>query len=155
MDNYLFTIARRLGAARFDAVFGSKGHGAVSTLAVGEAELTDPPREPDMRLRTTVSATSKAWKEQVRDACAAAAPGDPLMGALSVDSEFCLSPTRNWSTTWKPAIDSLGPVLGVPDPKLPFKPDDDRIVRLGLHRTLDQSLGWDIDIAVWWATTNV
>jgi predicted RNase H-like nuclease len=52
VDNYLFPIARRLGAARFDAVFGCKGHGAVFTLAIGEAELTAPTRSPDMRVRT-------------------------------------------------------------------------------------------------------
>lgn len=154
LDNYLFPIARRLGAARFDAVFGAKVRGDISTLAVGQATLIGDDRKPDMRVRTTVSVETRAWKEQVRAACAASAPGEPLTGSLSVDIEFRLNPARNWASTWKPAIDSLGPVLGAADALRPFAPNDDRIVRLGLHRTLDPSLGWDIEISVWWATVD-
>lgn len=34
LDNYLCPVARRLGAARFDAVFGSKRHAESSSIAV-------------------------------------------------------------------------------------------------------------------------
>jgi hypothetical protein len=83
-----------------------------------------------------------------------AAPPTPLTGAISLDIEFRLSPARNWATLWKPAIDSLGPLLGVPDPRRPFTPNDDRIVRLGLHRSIDPSLGWDIELSIWWAVAE-
>jgi hypothetical protein len=152
LDNYLFPIIRRLGFARFDAVFASKRHCAVSTLAVGAARPVPAHREPDMWVRTTASATSKAWKEQVRNACTAAAPPFPLSGAVVLDIEFGVSPARTWATVWKPAIDSLGPVLGLPDHNRPFTPNDDRIVRLSLHRRLNESLRWDIELSVWWTT---
>lgn len=154
LDNYLFPVARRLGPARFDAVFGSKTHGAGSALVVGPAELMASDREPDMNVRTSASASTKAWKEQVRDACVASVPRSPITGAIRLDIEFRLSPARNWTTLWKPAIDSLGPLLGVPDPERPFTPNDDRIMRLGLHRSIDESLGWDIVVSIWWAASD-
>ena len=61
---------------------------------------------------------------------------------------FGVSSRRNWSTLWKPAIDALGPVLGTQHPAWPFHPDDDRIVDLALHRTIDDTLGNDITIEV-------
>jgi hypothetical protein len=88
LDNYLFPIVRRFGAARFDAAFASKRHAQFSTLAVGEALPSAPPRDPDLQLRTTVSATSKEWKQQIYDACAVVAPRNRLWGPLSLDIEF-------------------------------------------------------------------
>ncbi|MGB8019708.1 MAG: hypothetical protein WCF04_00605 [Candidatus Nanopelagicales bacterium] len=151
LDNYLFPVARRLGAKRFDAVFGAKRHSDASTVAVSPAVEARPTRPPDMTVRTTESASSRAWKERVRAACASAAPSSPISGPISIDIEFRLSSARNWATLWKPAIDSLGPLLGTPDSKKPFAPADDRIVALGLHRHLDEALGWDIALQVWWA----
>ncbi len=39
LDNYLFPIARRIGAGRLDAAFGTKRHATTSTLAVGRWPL--------------------------------------------------------------------------------------------------------------------
>jgi len=154
LDNYLFPIARRFGAERFDAVFGTKRHGAASTLAVTQARSIAAHRNPDMVARTTASASTRAWKQQVRDVCAMAVPVEPIPGAIGIDIDFRLNPARNWSTVWKPAIDSLGPLLGVPNSQRPFTPDDDRIVRLGLHRSLDVSVGWDIVLSLWWTAAS-
>lgn len=153
LDNYLFPIARRLGPARLDAVFGVKRHSPDSILVAGSA-MTRSSRVPDMTVRTSTSATSRAWKSQIRQACSRSVPATPLGGAISLDVEFQLSPARNWAALWKPTIDSLGPLLGVPDPRRPFTPNDDRIVRLGLHRAIDASLGWDIVLNVWWAAAD-
>lgn len=150
LDNYLFPIARRLGATRFDAVFATKRHAAASTLGVSQARPVAAQRKPNMVVRTTASASTRAWKQQVRDACAMAVPVEPIQDAVSIDIEFRLSPDRNWSTVWKPAIDSLGPLLGVPDSRRPFTPSDDRIVRLGFHHSLDASVGCDIELSLWW-----
>jgi hypothetical protein len=60
-----------------------------------------------------------------------------------------VSAGRNWSTLWKPAIDALGPLLGMPDPNHPFRPSDDRIVDLTLHRNVDDALGHDVVVTVW------
>lgn len=103
-----------------------------------------------MVVRTTASASTRAWKQQVHDACALAAPPESIRGAFGIDIEFRVSPARNWSSLWKPAIDSLGPLLGVRNQQRPFTPNDERIVRLGLHRSLDASLGWDVALSVWW-----
>jgi hypothetical protein len=62
-----------------------------------------------------------------------------------------VSSSRNWSTLWKPAIDALGPVLGIQDPAKPFRPDDDRIVDLAMHCTIDDALVNDVEIEAWWS----
>jgi hypothetical protein len=72
-------------------VFGAKSHAACSTLVVGPAELTPSLRASDMKVRTTASASTGAWKEQVRAACGAATPGNLLTGAIGPDLEFRLS----------------------------------------------------------------
>jgi hypothetical protein len=150
LDNYLFPIARRLGPARFDAVFASKRHSEHSWIAVAPSRLLTGVREPSMEVRTTASASTKAWKEQVHAGCASACGSEAAEGAIEVDLEFRLSPERNWSSLWKPAIDALGPLLGYRDPRRVFTPQDDRIVRLGLHRALDPALGWHIIVRGWW-----
>ncbi|MFE9650135.1 hypothetical protein ACFYO0_39720 [Streptomyces sp. NPDC006365] len=152
LDNYLFPLARRFGAGRFDAVFARKRHDASSTIAVGPALRQGPDRAagpPLLSVRTSVSATSAAWKEAIHQACRAAHPEPAPEGPLQVQLCFRVSAGRNWSTLWKPAIDALGPLLGMPDPDRPFRPSDDRIVDLALHRNVDDSLGHDVVIAVW------
>lgn len=155
LDNYLFPIARRLGAARFDAMFGSKSHAEWSSIAIAPSRELEGVPQPNMRVRTTAAASTRAWKEEVRAACQTASPRNlPTEGPIDLDLEFRVSPARNWSSLWKPAIDALGPLLGYRDPTRPFAPRDDRIVRLGLHRVLDPSLGWDIMVSAWWTTAG-
>jgi hypothetical protein len=102
-------------------------------------------------LATTAAADTRAFKEQVADAVPVLEAAED---ALEVQISYRLSSHRNWSTLWKPTIDALGGVLGIPDPARPFMPRDDRIVRLGLHRAIDASLGWDIAIAICWRTAT-
>lgn len=154
LDNYLFPLARRFGAGRFDAVFARKRHAASSTIAIGPALPQGPDRaavQPLLSVHTSVSATSAAWKEAIHQACRMAHPEPAPDGPLRVQLCFRVSARRNWSTLWKPAIDALGPLLGMPDPNRPFRPSDDRIVDLALHRTVDDSLGHDVVIAAWCA----
>jgi hypothetical protein len=61
---------------------------------------------------------------------------------------FRVSPKINWANLWKPAIDSLGPILG--EGSKPFSPNDDRILRLALHRLVDSNIGFDVELGVWW-----
>lgn len=152
LDNYLFPLARSFGADRFDAVFARKHHAASSTMAVGPAlpqGLDRAAVPPLLSVRTSVSVTSAAWKEAIHQACRAAHPEPAPSGPLQVQLCFRVSTRRNWSTLWKPAIDALGPLLGMPDPDRPFRPSDDRIVDLALHRNVDDSLGHDVVIAAW------
>ena len=56
---------------------------------------------------------------------------------------------RNWAAMWKRTIDALDPLLGRTYPSREWNPLDGRIVRLGLHRTTDPSLGHDAEATIW------
>jgi hypothetical protein len=105
-----------------------------------------------MRVRAVGSYEHPAWREQVRDACATALRGrSPHSGTATVHLAFEVSSLRNWTTLWKPAIDAIaGPLLGVPDPESPWSPHDDHITELGLHRTTDDRVGYDVVVSAWW-----
>lgn len=137
LDNYLYPIARRLGAARLAAVFGRKVHQRGSTIAAGLAVAADQPTTlPHLVVRTSASAQTVAWKQAIHQACASVIAGPLPSGPVALRLQFSVSSRRNWAALWKPAIDALGPVLGMPDPAHPFRPDDDRIVDLGYTGTL-------------------
>ena len=149
LDNYLFPILRRLGAGRFVSAWASKRHGR-SSVAVGPAveraalgtgwsfAQAEPLGPPDRR----------AWKEQIVEQLALqAGPASP--GPLELQVAYYLSPKRNWTTLWKPTLDSLGLVLGHP-PGRAFSPYDDRVVRVGFHRFVEDARGWDVSIRFAW-----
>jgi hypothetical protein len=118
---------------------------------VSVADTSTAARDPDLFVRTEVSAQTKAWKQKIFDACATARTSLPADGPVGLDICYRVSARRNWSTLWKPSIDALGPVLGMSDPgKHPFRPDDDRIVYLGLHREIDDSLRNAIELSFYW-----
>jgi hypothetical protein len=151
LDNYLLPVARRVGHERIAAVFGRKLHQAASTVAVAEAvPRAGPADRPAFGVRTTASAQSVRWKQQIYQACRRAVPRPPPPGPLAVRISFAVARRRNWAALWKPAIDSLGPLLGERNPHRAFHPADDRIVDLELHRTLDDSLADDVELAFWW-----
>jgi len=101
-------------------------------------------------VRTSVSAQTAPWKQAIHPACADTVTRPLPPGPVSLRIQLGVSSRRNWTALWKPAIDALGPVLGMPNPAVPFRPDDDRIVDLELHRRLDDSLGHDVMVQVWW-----
>jgi hypothetical protein len=151
--NYLLPVVARLGQRRVPAVFARKRHADTSRLTVAPAGYLVDDRSPALQVRPVGSPHSPGWMEQVRDACAAAVGGTPPHpGAAALDLAFVVSSRHNWTTLWKPAIDAVaGPLLGVPDPDNPWSPNDDHITRLGLHRTIDASVGCDVVIAAWWS----
>jgi hypothetical protein len=150
LDNCLFPLARRSGVGRFHAVVSRKRHAACSTIAVAPAT---PPRAdraavpPLLSVRTNVSATSAVWKEAIHQARRAVQPEPVTDEPVRVQLCFRESVKHNWSTPWTPAIDTLGPLLGMPDPDRPFRPSDDRIIDLAQHRNPDDSLRHDLTIA--------
>jgi hypothetical protein len=151
LDNYLYPLARTFGAHRIAAAFGRKAHQPRSTIAVGPAVPVSGPLEPpQLSIRTSMSATTTAWKQAVHEACEAAVAGPTAAGPVALRIRLGVSSSRNWTALWKPAIDSLGPVLGISNPELPFRPDDDRIVELELHRSIDDALGHDVVVEAWW-----
>ncbi len=149
LDNYLLPITRQLGPDRVDAAFGRKIHGP-SSLAVGLADLETTVATPQFSTRMAGSYERTQWKQDLHDRLlqAQAAPMDP--GPVAMTIAITTGPGRNWTNLWKPLIDSFGPVLGE-DPARPFHPRDDRIVSLGLHHHVSDSLGHDVIIHAWWA----
>jgi hypothetical protein len=49
----------------------------------------------------------------------------------------------------------MGPVLGEPDAKRPYNLADDRITFLYLHLNLDESMGNDVDVGMWWRPADM
>jgi len=152
LDNYLLPVVSRLGQRRIPAAFARKVHAEQSTLAAGPAEYRIDDTEPMLQVRVVGSYEHPAWKEQIRAACEdSVGTGPALTGTAALDVSFVLSSMRNWTTLWKPTIDAVaGPLLGIPDPDLPWSPNDDHITRLGLHRTVDDGVGLDVVVRAWW-----
>jgi hypothetical protein len=169
LDDYVFPVVGRLGPVRFDAVFATKQHADHSAVRIAPAvtvnpatgnpatgnpaaidPATDSATSPGFRARITAPATSIEWKQQLHDAVrdVTTAPAPP--GAVAVELRLSVSRRRNWTALWKPAIDALGPILGVRDPTRPYLADDDRITDLSLHRRFDDLLGDRVIVELWW-----
>ncbi|HAL25730.1 MAG TPA: hypothetical protein DCP25_03205 [Chloroflexi bacterium] len=152
LDNFLYPVVRRLGSHHFASAWISKERGTVSTVRIGPAVLADPQELgawSSARAETTASTSTVAWKRQIAEQIA---PADRLApdGPLEVQLAFAAAARRNWAWLWKPAIDALGAIVGVEDARRPFSTRDDRIVRLALHRTIDDALGNRVRVGVWW-----
>jgi hypothetical protein len=150
LDNYLFPIARRLGHARIASARADKVHGR-SSVTLSSAQLTDRVCDAGWHRASAssrASASTHAWKAEIARAISQQTSPAPV-GPVAMHLQFRVSPQRNWTTLWKPALDAMGPILGFPAGR-PFSPYDDRVVQLGLHRVLDSTQGWRVDIEVWW-----
>jgi hypothetical protein len=140
LDNYLFPLARHLGR-KFVSVWCTKRYGAESSLRVETAaEVTEP--DACYPIRTTASASSTAYKQQIHDQLDKA---DELPdGPVTLQIAFAVGPGRNWLNLWKPTVDALGPLLGSTEPDKQWHPRDGRIVQLGLHCVVDPDLRNDV-----------
>ena len=147
LDNYLFPVAQRLGPGGVAAIFGRKIHGP-SSLAVAPAQPDTAEATPLFSTRMAGFYERKEWKQTLHDRLAVqAATIDP--GPVGLNIALRTGPGRNWASLWKPLIDAFGPVLGE-DPTRPFHPDEDRVVSLGLHHTIDTAIAHDVIIDAWW-----
>ncbi len=145
LDNYAFPLASRLRTADLVSVWCSKWHAGRSRVLVAPAHETPGPSDT-YTVRTTASAQTTAYKEQVRSAVvgAAAIPA----GAVQLQLAFAVGPKRNWLTLWKPTIDALDPLLGRTREDRDWHPQDGRITDLGLHVTVDPLLGHDVLVSI-------
>lgn len=154
LDNYLMPLARRIGSRRVCSAWAEKRIADRSAVWAAPAQQVDAAAVRGMgtcSILTTDSGSSRAWKEEI----AAVVPADEIeAGPVEVQIGFIVHPDRNWLSLWKPAIDSLTNILGTDDPR-PFHPRDDRIVRLGLHRQADPSVGWGVGVGVWWRPVEI
>lgn len=150
LDNYAFPLAARLTQATYQplsSVWVTKQTGTTSSAAVQQAVAGTKPSVSTtvLEVRTTASATTAAYKEQIHDQVHADLPQD---GPVAVEISFTVGPRRNWLNLWKPTIDALDALLGQTVPGQSWHPRDGRIVSLGLHRQVDDSLGHDVVLAI-------
>lgn len=105
-----------------------------------------PPSTDVLVAKTTASASTAAFKEQIYAAVAGAA--ELPAGPVRIELAFVVGPRRNWLNLWKRTIDSLDPLLGRTYPDRAWHPRDGRITELGMHLTLDSALRDDVVIGV-------
>jgi hypothetical protein len=146
------SVAHALGWSSVVSAWGGKNGSPTSTLVVGEP-IPIALRPDDMwrhaRIRTTRSAGTEAWKQEVAAQLADVEPL-PTPGMAEMAIAISVSPGRNWGNVWKPAIDATGRILGASSSTRTWHPRDGRITRLGLSLSVDSSLGWDIILDYWW-----
>jgi hypothetical protein len=146
LDNYAFPLACRLGDAGLVSVWCTKQHSHQSFIRIDAAREVPAPTTGVLKVKTTASASTVAYKEQIYAAAEGAAeiPAGPVRLELS----FVVGPRRNWWNLWKQTIDSLDPMLGRANPLRAWHPRDGRITELGMHATVDQALGNDVLIGI-------
>ncbi|SNR82004.1 hypothetical protein SAMN04488107_0038 [Geodermatophilus saharensis] len=150
LDNYGFPLAARLTQATgrsLASVWVTKLTGTTSVAAVQEAVPRATPSigAPVLEVRTTASATTAAYKQQIHDQVHAALPPT---GPVALELSFTVGPRRNWLNLWKPTIDALDALLGQAVLGQAWHPRDGRIVWLGLHQQVDDTLGDDVVVAI-------
>lgn len=152
LDNYLLPVVRRLGHARFRSVWAAKRHVQRSEIVIGPAVSTDLPDASWQfaSVETSKPVDTKDWKQDVDSQIRAQVTVKPA-GPIQLQIGYVLSPNRNWTNLWKPTIDSLGSIVG--DGPRPFHPQDDKIVRLGLHCAIARDGRHATAIGVWWRGT--
>ncbi|HSH82976.1 MAG TPA: hypothetical protein VLA19_30960, partial [Herpetosiphonaceae bacterium] len=106
-------------------------------------EAARPAGEPDWpRYEVPRSLGSEApWKRTVRDAVSRASV--LADGPVALQLALTVGPLRSAPGMWKRSIDGLEPLLGRTYPSREWNPLDGRIVRLGLHRAIDDRFGHD------------
>lgn len=145
LDNYAFPLATRLRNEDLVAVWCTKRHAETSRVLAAPAHETTGPGTT-YTVRTTASTSTTAYKEQVRSAVVDAA--EIPTGPVQLQLAFVVGPHRNWLTLWKPTIDALDPLLGRTREDRDWHPKDGRITDLGLHVTVDASLGHDVLLSI-------
>ena len=155
LENYLTPLfgSRYLPSARFALVAARKYVGGGSRIAWGKAVPATPIDEESwlsFSINAGRGASHKSWKERIRSALAASEPDIIPPGPARVRLAWRCSSQRNWCTLWKPSGDAMGPVLDVANALRPYHLDDDRIVDLELHRIVENSLGHDVEVGMWW-----
>jgi hypothetical protein len=150
LDNYLFPLVPKLTKCtgrQFASVWATKRHAARSSVAVCQTHtVQDPGGVYSLQVRTTASASTTAYKRQIRDQITAAQPFPD--GGIALQLAFVVGPRRAWPNLWKATIDSLGSILGRDAGAREWDTRDGRITDLGLHCVIDPSAGNQVTIAI-------
>jgi hypothetical protein len=151
LDNYAFPLAQRLTRTQhldLVSVWATKATANTSLIRCETATRASLPGPFDYRatVQTTASAAMTAYKQQVSDRLTGATELPP--GPIAVELAFVVGPRRNWLNLWKPTIDALDRLLGRTHLDREWHPRDGRITELGLHRTIDETLGDGVVITI-------
>jgi hypothetical protein len=146
LDNYAFPLACRLGDASLVSVWCTKQHSDQSFVQIEPARQVPPPSAGVLKVRTTASASTVGYKQQIYDSAAGAT--EISAGPVRLELSFLVGPRRKWWNLWKQTIDSLDPILGRTNPLRAWHPRDGRITELGMHATVDATLGYDVLIGI-------
>jgi hypothetical protein len=155
LENYLTPLfgQRGLDPSRFVLVSATKKVGQESQLLLGRARPWDDADKMSgwqhFACSSGCGADSRRWKGKLRDELAHMSPQPLPVGPVEAHLAWHCSALRNWVNLWKPTGDAMGPVLGEQS-REGFHPYDDRIVCLGLHLNLDPTVGYDLDVGMWW-----
>jgi hypothetical protein len=146
LDNYAYPLASRLKGPSLVSVWCTKQHNERSLVRTEPASEKPLPSTDVLIARTTASASTLAYKEQIR----AAVAGTPELpaGPIRLELAFVVGPRRNWLNLWKQTIDSLDPILGRTYPDRAWHPRDGRITELGMHLTVDPALRYEVVIGI-------
>ncbi|MEQ4209625.1 hypothetical protein [Actinopolymorpha sp. B9G3] len=148
LDNYLYPLARHLSSKTSESLVSAwctKQHGSESSVRVEPAEPAERADSARLQVRTTESAGTVAYKEQIREQIRSQAPLPD--GPVMLELAFVVS-RRNWLNLWKPTLDALDPLLGRTHEDRDWHPRDGRIVELGLHVVEDASVGHSVEIQI-------
>ena len=145
LDNYLYPVVRAL-PARVVSCWATKGRAPRSSMRLESARVAATPDWPGYRVSRSAGAET-SWKRAVHDAVSQGQALPP--GPVGVQVAMTVGAQRNWAAMWKRTIDALDPLLGRTYASREWNPLDGRIVRLGLHRTTDPSLGHDAEATIW------
>lgn len=150
LDNYAYPLASRLRDPSLVSVWCTKQHSEQSTVRIGAAREVPAPAAEVFVAKTTASASSVAYKDEIHAAASAAAELPP--GPVRLELSFVLDPRRNWLNLWKQTIDALDPLLGRTRPDRAWHPLDGRITELGMHHTVDPAAGNTVLVAIYAST---
>jgi hypothetical protein len=146
LDNYAYPLAYRLRDARLVSVWCTKQHSERSFVGIEAAVKVSGPSAGLVIARPIASASTVAYKEQIR--AAVAQSGELPPGPVKLELSFVVGPGRNWLNLWKQTIDSLDPLLGRTYPDRAWHPRDGRITELGMHVRVAPDLGHRIVVGI-------
>jgi hypothetical protein len=155
LENYLTPLfgSRWLRPERFSFVTARKYVGGGSRIGWGPAipvSSTDEEEWSHFSFDAGQGTSRPEWKEGIRKSLASSCPSPLPPGPVKVRLAWRCSERRNWCSLWKPTGDAMGPVLGCEDSRRPYHVNDDRIVELEFHRNIDDQLGHDVVVGMWW-----
>ena len=105
-----YPLAYRLQDPGLVSVWCTKQYTEQSFVRIEAARERPSPSADVLVARTTASASTLAYKEQIY--AAVAGTSELPAGPVRLELAFVVGPTRNWLNLWKQTIDSLDPLLG-------------------------------------------